>query len=188
MARDPDRDESERQKVKTAAIDISPIHLDPRYAEAHARYDALVQRRETLERSGRVPVRVPIETLAEQLLADPSAPLAFKAPDPGLPLEAELAALRMAEQQAERDVRAARDAVSTAVCAKLVPTRRRLIQEVIAGLTAGLEAIARDIKIRQQLNEAGYTDDTAAFASHIDIETLRRLLERAQEVRAHECE
>jgi hypothetical protein len=168
--------------VKTAAIDISPLHLDPRYAEAYARSNALSQRRETLERSGRAPVRVPIESLAAELLANPNAALAYKVPDAGLPLDAEIAALKLAEEQAQRDVRAARDAASSAACAKLAPTRRRLIHQAIAALTAGVEAIEAENEIRLGLTSAGFDDDLAAWASHIDLETLRRLLERAREV------
>jgi hypothetical protein len=168
--------------VKTTAIDISPLHLDARYSEALARSNTLSQRRETLERSGRAPIRVPLESLAAELLANPNAALAYRVPDSGLPLDAEIAALKLAEEQAQRDVRAARDTASSAACAKLAPTRRGLIHQAIAALTAGVEAIEAETKIRHDLTSAGYDDDRAAWASHIDLETLRRLLERAREV------
>ena len=167
--------------MKSTPPEISPLHL-PLYADAHARYAALVDRRASLERSGRPPVRVPVETLAEQLLANPTATLAFKAPEPTLPLGAELAALRLAEQHAEQDLRAARDAASVSACEKVAPTRHRLIEEAIAGLSAGLKAIEAEMNVRQALGEAGYDDIVAPLASHIDLDTLGRLLERAREV------
>lgn len=186
MARKPrSDDEKERPQVKAASTpEISPLHLKPRYAAVRARYTTLAQRRETLERRGRPPARVPVEALAEQLRADPSAPLTFNAPAPELPLDAELAALRMAEQQAQHDLRAARDAAATAACERIAPYRRRLIQDTIAALTTGLEAIEADMRIRLKLNEAGYDDAMAGVPSDVDVETLRRLLERAREVGA----